>query len=112
MRARRGVKWRRFAPDVLPAWVADMDFAVPDEVQAAVEQVVQKRDYGYGSGHGVREGAEGLAEAFQYYAKTSFGWDVDPAGVLPVGDLIQGMYSSVYAFSEPGDGIVVQTPIY
>jgi cystathionine beta-lyase len=112
MRARRGVKWRRFPPDVLPAWVADMDFAVPDEVQAAVEQVVQKRDYGYGSGHGVREGAEGLAEAFQYYAKTSFGWDVDPAGVLPVGDLIQGMYSSVYAFSEPGDGIVVQTPIY
>ena len=81
MRARRGVKWRRFPTDVLPAWVADMDFAVPDEVQEAVEQVVRLRDYGYGSGHGVREGAEGLAEAFQHYAKTSFGWDVDPAGV-------------------------------
>lgn len=112
MRARRGVKWRRFPTDVLPAWVADMDFAVPDEVQEAVEQVVRLRDYGYGSGHGVREGAEGLAEAFQHYARTSFNWDVDPASVLPVGDLIQGMYSSVYAFSEPGDGIVVQTPIY
>ena len=111
-RARRGVKWRRFPADVLPSWVADMDFAVPDEVQEAVERVVRLRDYGYGTGHGVREGREGLAEAFRDYAKESFAWDVDPAGVLPVGDLIQGMYSSVYAFSEPGDGIVVQTPIY
>jgi len=108
LRARRGTKWRKFPPDVLPAWVADMDFAVPDEVQAAVERIVTQRDYGYAA----REGEEGLAAAFKYYAKASFGWDVDEAGVLPVGDLIQGMYSSVYAFSEPGDGVVVQTPIY
>jgi cysteine-S-conjugate beta-lyase len=108
MRARRGTKWTKFLADVLPAWVADMDFAVPDEVQAAIERIVTLRDYGYAA----REGEVSLAEAFQYYAKTSFGWDIDPAGVLPVGDLIQGMYSSVYAFSEPGDGVVVQTPIY
>ena len=115
LRARRGVKWRRFPADVLPSWVADMDFAVPDAVQEAIEAIVEKRDYGYGSGHGVREGSEGLAGAFAEYASTYFDWGdhtVDPAGVLPVGDLIQGMYSPVYAFSEPGDGIVVQTPIY
>src|SRR4051794_3518911 len=99
MRARRGSKWSRFPADVLPAPVADMDFLVPDEVQAAIERITSIGDYGYAS----REGAEGLAEAFQFYAKESFGWDIDPAGVLPVGDLIQGMYSSVYAFSEPGD---------
>jgi cystathionine beta-lyase len=108
MRERRGTKWRKFGPDVLPAWVADMDFSVPPEVQAAVERITAIGDYGYAA----REGEESLAEAYQYYAKTSFGWDIDPAGVLPVGDLIQGMYSSVYAFSEPGDGVVVQTPIY
>ncbi|HEY7044682.1 MAG TPA: MalY/PatB family protein [Nocardioidaceae bacterium] len=108
MRARRGTKWRKFPPDVLPAWVADMDFSVPDEVQAAVDRITTLGDYGYAA----REGDESLAAAFQFYAKQSFGWDVDPDGVLPVGDLIQGMYSSVYAFSEPGDGIVVQTPIY
>jgi cysteine-S-conjugate beta-lyase len=108
MRERRGNKWRKFGPDVLPAWVADMDFAVPEEVQAAIDRITSQGDYGYAA----REGAESLAEAFQFYAKQSFGWDVDPDGVLPVGDLIQGMYSSVYAFSEPGDGIVVQTPIY
>jgi cystathionine beta-lyase len=115
LRARRGVKWRRFPADVLPSWVADMDFAVPDAVQEAVEAIVEMRDYGYGSGHGVREGAEGLAGAFAEYASTCFDWGdhkIDEARVLPVGDLIQGMYSSVYAFSEPGDGVVVQTPIY
>ena len=115
LRARRGNKWRRFPPDVLPAPVADMDFAVPDEVQDAIESVVRLRDYGYGTGSGAREGAEGLPFAFAEYASTYFDWGdhkVDPDGVLPLGDLIQGMYSSVYAFSEPGDGVVVQTPIY
>jgi cystathionine beta-lyase len=115
LRARRGVKWRRYPPDVLPAWVADMDFAVPDAVQEAIEAVVERRDYGYGTGHGVREGSDGLAVAFAEYASSSFDWGdhaLDPDGVLPVGDLIQGMFSPLYAFSEPGDGVVVQTPIY
>jgi cysteine-S-conjugate beta-lyase len=115
LRARRGNKWRRFPPDVLPAPVADMDFAVPDAVQEAIEAVVRLRDYGYGTGSGAREGAEGLPFAFAEFASTHFDWGghkVDPDGVVPLGDLIQGMYSSVYAFSEPGDGVVVQTPIY
>jgi hypothetical protein len=60
LRARRGNKWRRFPPDVLPAPVADMDFAVPDAVQEAIEAVVRIRDYGYGTGSGAREGDEGL----------------------------------------------------
>lgn len=115
MRARRGVKWKRFPSDVLPAWVADMDFAVPDAVQEVVEAVVSRRDYGYGNGHGVREGKDGLAQAFVDYAAESWDWgshQLNPDGVLPVTDLIQGMYSPVYAFTQPGDGIVVQTPIY
>src|SRR5262245_24762475 len=92
-----------------------MDFAVPDAVQEAIEAVVKIRDYGYGTGSGAREGDEGLPFAFAEFAATYQDWGghkVDPDGVLPLGDLIQGMYSSVYAFSEPGDGVVVQTPIY
>ena len=41
LRARRGNKWRRFPPEVLPAPVADMDFAVPDEVQDAIEAITK-----------------------------------------------------------------------
>ncbi len=112
LRARRGVKWLRFPADVLPAWVADMDFAVPDVVQDAVMEIVERREYGYGTGHGLRDGNDSLATAFAEHMERDFGWKADPAGVVPVSELIQAMYASIHAFSEPGAGIVIQTPIY
>jgi len=112
LRARRGVKWLRYPADVLPAWVADMDFAVPDPVQEAVEQIVSRREYGYGTGYGLRDGENSLAEAFAEHMAARFGWQADPAGVVPVSELIQAMWASIFAFSEPGEGIVIQTPIY
>src|SRR3954470_12531810 len=112
LRKRRGVKWLRFPPDVIPAWVADMDFTVPEPVQEAIEQIVRRQEYGYGNGHGLRDGDDSLAAAFAEHMRDHFGWDADPAGVVPVSELIQAMFTSINAFSEPGDGIVVQTPIY
>lgn len=112
LRARRAVKWQRYPPDVLPAWVADMDFAVPDPVQQAVARVVEHREYGYGTGYGVRVGEEGLPAAFAEHMQARFGWTIDPALVVPVSELIQAIYCSLAVFTEPGDGVVVQTPIY
>lgn len=112
LRARRGVKWLRYPADVLPAWVADMDFTVPDAVQEAIQEIVTRQEYGYGNGYGLRDGANSLAEAYSAYMKTQFGWEPDPAGVLPVSELIQAMFAAIYAFSESGDGVAVQTPIY
>src|SRR5689334_13340782 len=112
LRARRGVKWLRYPADVLPAWVADMDFAVPDVVQDAIMEIVGRREYGYGTGHGLRDGQDSLPLAFAEHMERDFGWKADPAGVVPVSELIQAMYCSIHAFSEPGAGIVIQTPIY
>jgi cystathionine beta-lyase len=108
LRARRSTKWNKYGSDVLPAWVADMDFAVPDAVQEAIARLVEHRDYGYGA----REGDVSLAAAFVEYMRARFGWSPDPELVLPVSELIQGMFTAVMAFSEPGDGVVLQTPIY
>ena len=47
MRARRGVKWHRYGEDVLPAWIADMDFAVAEPVRRALARLVAEGDYGY-----------------------------------------------------------------
>src|SRR5262245_32308042 len=96
LRARRGVKWLRYPADVLPAWVADMDFAVPDAVQEAIEQIVSRREYGYGTGHGVRDGKNSLAEAYAEHMAARFGWQADPDGVVPVSELIQAMWASIY----------------
>ena len=112
LRARRGTKWNRYPADVLPAWVADMDFSVPEPVHAAVRRIVDQRDYGYGTGYGIRTGEDGLAAAFAERMERCFGWRLDPDGVQPVSELIQAMFASVLAFSAPGDGVVVQSPIY
>ena len=59
LRRRPGVKWQRVDPDVLPAWVADMDFAVPQVVADAIEHTVRRGDLGYPSwqdGNPLRDG--------------------------------------------------------
>jgi cysteine-S-conjugate beta-lyase len=107
-RARRSNKWSRYPADVLPAWVADMDFAVPEPVQQAIVRLVEQRDYGYCA----RTGEAGLAAAFAEHMRRRFDWSPDPELVQPVSELIQAMFAAVMAFSAPGEGVVVQTPIY
>jgi cystathionine beta-lyase len=108
MRRRRGVKWHRHGEDVLPAWIADMDFAVAEPVQRAIARLVEDGDYGYAA----REREDGLEAAFADRMRARFGWGVDPERVVPVADLVQAIVASVVAFTGPGDGVVVQTPIY
>ncbi len=80
LRARQCIKWTRYATDVLPAWVADMDFAVAEPVQAAVTRLVDCQDYGYGH----RTGEASLATAFATRMQERFGWTVDPERVQTV----------------------------
>lgn len=108
MRRRRGAKWHRHGPEVLPAWVADMDFAVAEPVQRAIARLVEDGDYGYPH----RDGDDRVEVAFAERMRDRFGWAVDPERVLPVADLVQALVAAVVAFSEPGDGVAVQTPIY
>jgi cysteine-S-conjugate beta-lyase len=108
MRARRGVKWHRYGEDVLPAWIADMDFAVAEPVRRALTRLVEEGDYGYPA----REREAGLEAAFAHRMRSRFGWDIDPGLVVPVADLVQAIVASVVAFTGPDDGVVVQTPIY
>jgi cystathionine beta-lyase len=108
LRARQGIKWNRYPAPILPVFVADMDFKVAEPVQAAIERLVARHDYGYGH----RVGAAGLCEAFADRMSERFGWAPDPALADPVSELIQAMFASILAFSRPGDGVVVQTPIY
>ena len=108
MRARRGIKWKRYGEAVLPAFVADMDFAVAESVQSAVRRIVDQQDYGYYH----REDRDGLESAFADRMRERFGWEASPERTLPITDLLQGIAAAIVAFSEPGDGVVVQTPIY
>src|SRR6201992_1090784 len=72
--ARRNAKWCQYDPDVLPAFVAEMDFAVAAPIQAAIERIVREGDYGYPRRDGQR--AEwAVACAFAAHMKSRFDWD-------------------------------------
>ena len=108
LRGRQCNKWTRYGTEVLPAWVADMDFAVAEPIQVAIARLVDCQDYGYGS----EQNDANLAAAFARRMEERFGWAADPGRVQTVTEVIQCMYAAVLAFSEPGDGVVIQTPIY
>lgn len=108
LRRRRGAKWTSFAPDVLPAWVADMDFPIAEPIKEAILQVLEREDGGYPGEASLRE----LGSAFAKRMSDRFGWEPDPPKAQPVGDLIQAMIASVATFCAPGEGVIIQTPIY
>jgi len=109
LRSRRGTKWNRYPNDVLPAWVADMDFKIAEPIQRAIERlIVEEGDYGYG----YRSGADTLPAAFAHRMMERHGWEIDPSLVVNVTGTVQGMFVAVMGLSEPGDGVLIQTPIY
>ncbi len=106
LRARRTNKWHKFADDVLPAWVADMDFGVAQPIAQALARLADAQEYGYAA----RDGH--LAQAFARRMESRFAWQVDPARMVAVGDLVQASVACIVAFSDPGDGVLLQLPSY
>jgi cysteine-S-conjugate beta-lyase len=106
LRARRTNKWHKFPNDVLPAWVADMDFGVAPPIADALARLARNQEYGYAAREGV------LVEAFARRMRRRFNWETNPADAHPVGDLVQATFSSVMALSEPGDAVLLQLPSY
>lgn len=108
LRRRSGRKWRQHGDEVLPAWVADMDFLPAPSIRASLLEAIDLGDLGYG-----RPAAQtGVSEAFSGWASRRWGWAVDPAHVLLSPDVVSGLYNSIEALTAPGDPVLVQTPIY
>ena len=108
LRARGGGKWTKYPADVIPAFVADMDFKVAQAIQAAIEQFTHSQDYGYGR----MTDAIPLFDAFAGWMARRHNWQPDPALTHANTDVVQGLVATIVAFSQPGDGIIAQTPVY
>ena len=107
LRAKRGVKWHRPGPDVLPAWVADMDFPVAEPIRAAVTSALARGDLGYPDWT-----EHPLAVPFAERMADRFGWTPDPAHVRGLTDVIQGLQVVIELATRPGDGVVLAVPNY
>lgn len=105
LRSRTSVKWREYAPDVLPLWVAEMDVVLAPGIVDAVSRALRDGDTGYD--HGSR-----YAEAWASYAADRWGWDVDPARTMTVADVMNGIVHALGVLTEPGDVVVVSPPVY
>jgi cystathionine beta-lyase len=105
---RTGRKWSRYAADVLPAWIADMDFAPAPVIAATIDEAVALGDLGYGP-----TGTDsGVPQAFAGWAARRWGWRPDPADMMLMPDVVGGIANCIEALTEPGDAILVQTPAY
>jgi len=105
LRRRRSEKWRLHPPDVLPAFIAEMDYDLAEPVAAALRAAVDLDDCGYAT-------PDGIGETFAAFAAARHGWTVDPGRVHLVPDVMAGFDAIVALATEPGDGVVINPPVY
>ncbi len=111
---RRGtdcMKWddmgARFGrDDLLPFWVADMDFRSAPEIVDALRQAVDFGVFGYPIM------TDGAREAVADWERVRHGWDLSLRSVDFVPGVVAGLAFAIQAFTKPGDGVVIQTPVY
>ena len=108
LRRRTGRKWSKHGDSVLPAWIADMDFAPAPPIRAALLDALETGDFGYGPA----ADASGVPDAFAAWADRRWGWALDPGAVMVMPDVVGGLANAIEALTEPGDGVLVQTPAY
>jgi len=107
LRRLTGVKWGRFDDDVIPAWVADMDFPTAPAVSDALHEMLDRGDTGYNF-HAHQQ----LPEAYAAWSEQRHGWRPDPARVRLFAGVLQPIAALLHARTQPGDGVVLFTPIY
>ena len=105
-RSTESAKWGLFEGDILPMWVADMDFRSPEPVIQALHERVEHGIFGYGLP------PTKIKETVQAWLSNRHGWEVTPDDIIFVPGVVAGFNLASHAVTSPGDGVVVQTPTY
>jgi cystathionine beta-lyase len=92
--------------DLLPMWVADMDFSPPKAVLEALGQRVKHGVFGY------TIATEGTRGAIVDWLKNRHGWDISPDWLLFSPGVIPSIRMAIQTFTEPGDQVLLQSPVY
>ncbi len=101
-------KWARYAGrDIIPAWVADMDFAAAPEIRAALQARLDHGVFGYP----VQPPAQAVA-AVTAYLERQHGWRIDPAWLVFTPALVPGLHATIRACAKPGETVVTHIPVY
>lgn len=107
LRARKTIKWNHFAPDVLPLWIAEMDFPTAPAVLAAIRGCVADEEFGYPA-----LGADALPAATARWCERRYGWPANPEWVRTVPDVLKGMEVVIEFLTRPESPVVLPVPAY
>lgn len=107
---RRGTdsqKWQKYAGrDILPLWVADMDFKSAPAILAALHERVEHGVFGYA--RPVKSTVDAVVNAMA----ARYGWKIEPAWIVWLPGLVVGLNVTAQAFAEPGDEVLTIAPVY
>ena len=104
--ATSSAKWDRYDSDVLPFWVADMDFAAPDFILDALRQRIDHGVLGY-----TMPPAE-LIDAVLAWLKNSFDWEVSPEWLVWLPGVVTGFNLACRVAGSAGDAVMMTVPVY
>jgi len=99
-------KWDTYADDVIPMWIADTDFKCP---QPVIDAMVKRAEHGI---YGYPVNDKNFEEAIVNWQKKRFGWKIEAEWVEYTPAVIPAIVYAIYAFTNPGDNIVIQMPAY
>ena len=106
-RASDSLKWNHYrGSDILPMWIADMDFL---SCPAIIQALRDRADHGV---YGYAATPSGLVEAFIGHCRDRYAWDPQPEWLLPVPGLVPALHLACLGCTGPGDEILVCTPVY
>jgi cysteine-S-conjugate beta-lyase len=100
------VKWTFFPRDVLPMWVADMDFPAPKPILDAIREAVRHGVLGYELPSPV------LLETVSARMESLYAWKVKPEWIVPVTGIVSGFNVAARAFGSAKKGYLIQPPVY
>lgn len=92
--------------DLLPLWVADMDFRLPDEVLDEIKRRVDHGIFGY------TDLKPDYKDAVRKWLREKHGWDIQPEWITVTPGVVYAIAAAIRAFTEPGDSVIIQQPVY
>ncbi len=107
LRARKTIKWNHFGPDVLPLWIAEMDFPTAPAVVDAAHACVTDEEFGYPA-----LSSDALPAAAAAWCQRRYGWSARPEWVRTVPDVLKGMEVVIAFLTRPESPVVLPVPAY
>ena len=101
-------KWKEAETDreVLPAWIADMDFEVLPEIRQTVHDYAEQLVYGY------TYASDGLIEAVQNWEEKQHGYRFDKDTLVFIEGVVPAISTAIQAFTKEGEAVLINTPVY